>query len=137
MELACGMVTVASLNHPAPPEKEIVTEFKVPISFGVNVISAVSAFPLTFRLDGTRDIKASVLHLLQLHSPHAVQVIICINLNLLYLLNCRTLVFQFLIDGLRDFIADIRNGRPDFSQVRRKLTVINLRPQLLSQMGFP
>ena len=53
MELACGMVTVASLNHPAPPEKEIVTEFKVPISFGVNVISAVSAFPLTFRLDGT------------------------------------------------------------------------------------
>ncbi|EGR74585.1 hypothetical protein HUSEC_07312, partial [Escherichia coli O104:H4 str. LB226692] len=47
------MVTVASLNHPAPPEKEIVTEFKVPISFGVNVISAVSAFPLTFRLDGT------------------------------------------------------------------------------------
>ena len=85
----------------------------------------------------TRDIKASVLHLLQLHSPHAVQVIICINLNLLYLLNCRTLVFQFLIDGLRDFIADIRNGRPDFSQVRRKLTVINLRPQLLSQMGFP
>ncbi|MCX1471027.1 hypothetical protein JDU57_25175, partial [Escherichia coli] len=37
-----------------------------------------------------------------------------------------TLVFQFLIDGLRDFIADIRNGRPDFSQVRRKLTVINL-----------
>ncbi len=85
----------------------------------------------------TRDIKASVLHLLQLHSPHAVQVIICINLNLLYLLNCRTLVFQFLIDGLRDFIADIRNGRPDFSRVRRKLTVINLRPQLLSQMGFP
>lgn len=53
MELACGMVTVASLNHPAPPEKDIVTEFKVPISFGVNVISAVSAFPLTFRLDGT------------------------------------------------------------------------------------
>ena len=35
----------------------------------------------------TRDIKASVLHLLQLHSPHAVQVIICINLNLLYLLD--------------------------------------------------
>lgn len=31
----------------------------------------------------------------------------------------------------------MRNGRPDFSQVRRKLTVINLRPQLLSQMGFP
>ncbi|MGQ0418002.1 phage tail tip protein J-related protein, partial [Bacillus sp. HC-TM] len=65
----------------------------------------------------TRNIKASVLHLLQLHSPHAVQIIICINLNLLYLLNCRTLVFQFLIDGLRDFIADILNGRPDFSQV--------------------
>ena len=47
------MVTVASLNHPAPPEKDIVTEFKVPISFGVNLISAVSALPLTFRLDGT------------------------------------------------------------------------------------
>ncbi|WP_445451863.1 hypothetical protein [Escherichia coli] len=42
-----------------------------------------------------------------------------------------------LIDGLCDFIADIRNGRPDFSQVRRKLTVINLRPQLLGQMCFP
>ncbi len=69
--------------------------------------------------------------------PHAVQVIICINLNLLYLLDRCTLVFQFLIDGLCDFIADIRNGRPDFSQVRRKLTVINLRPQLLSQVCFP
>ncbi len=85
----------------------------------------------------TRNIKASVLHLLQLHCPHAVQVIICINLNLLYLLDRCTLVFQFLIDGLCYFIADIRYGRPDFSQVRRKLTVINLRPQLLSQMGFP
>src|SRR5699024_11254114 len=67
----------------------------------------------------------------------AVQVIICINLNLLYLLDRCTLVFQFLVNGLGDFIADIRYGRPDFSQVRRKLTVINLRPQLLSQMGFP
>ncbi len=85
----------------------------------------------------TRNIKASVLHLLQFHGPHAVQVIICINLNFLYLLDCRTLIFQFFIDGLRDFIADIRNGRPDFSQVRRKLTVINLRPQLLGQMCFP
>ena len=43
----------------------------------------------------------------------------------------------FLLTVCVCFIADIRNGRPDFSRVRRKLTVINLRPQLLSQMGFP
>ena len=75
----------------------------------------------------TRNIKASVLHLLQLHCPHAVQVIICINLNLLYLLDRCTLVFQFLIDGLcfislltsvMDVLISVR--------VRRKLTVINL-----------
>ncbi len=59
----------------------------------------------------TRNIKASVLHLLQLHSPHAVQIIICINLNFLYLLDCRTLIFQFLLTvcviSLLTFVMDV------------------------------
>ncbi len=58
-----------------------------------------------------------------------------INLNLLWI--AALMVFQFLIDGLCSPLLNIRYGRPDFSQVRRKLTVIDLRPQLLSQMGFP
>src|SRR5699024_7034975 len=71
------------------------------------------------------------------HSPHTVQVITGVNLNLLYLLDCCALVFQCLVNGFGDFIADIRNGCPDFSQIRGKLTVINLCPQLLGQMCFP
>ncbi len=60
----------------------------------------------------TRNIKASVLHLLQFHGPHAVQVIICINLNFLYLLDCRTLIFQFFlltvcVISLLTFVMDV------------------------------
>ncbi len=70
-----------------------------------------------------------VLHLLSFTAHMLFQVIICINLNLILSAGSLTLVFQFS-DGMCYFIADIRYGRPHFSQDKWQ-TGINLRPQLL------
>ncbi|GDS03018.1 hypothetical protein BvCmsOUP037_00077 [Escherichia coli] len=64
------------------------------------------------------------------------QVIICVLLHALYLLNGGALVFQRFTDRLCDFIAGFCDGGLHFRHLVLQLTVVNLCPQRLCQMRF-
>ncbi len=64
------------------------------------------------------------------------QVIICVLLHALYLLNGGALVFQRFTDRLCDFIAGFGDGGLHLRHFIRKLAVVYQLPQPLSQMQF-